>query len=160
MIYKTCKERTYVIVLKIYNEKNYEKLQLWKEVRIVSVDDTISCFSHEGLIEELSDQEIKDQLAGEPHLDPSRFVSYPDDLRPSFRLPQRLTSRRSTVFLQSSLCCCQASRERREPGSDYGGLSWLFCCFRRAIKSIRLTLDLVVLIIRAVVVLAVVFGSQ
>ena len=102
-----------------------------KEVRIVSVDDTISCFSHEGLIEELSDLEIKDQLvAGEPHLDPSRFVSYPDDLRPSFRLPQRLTSRRSTVFLQSSLCCCHASRERRESGSDNGGLSWLFCCFR------------------------------
>ena len=107
-----------------------KKIEEEKEVRIVSVDDTISCFSHEGLIEELSDLEIKDQLAGEPHLDPSRFVSYPDDLRPSFRLPQRLTSRRSTVFLQSSLCCCQASRERREPGSDYGGLSWLFCCFR------------------------------
>ena len=107
-----------------------KKIEDEKEVRIVSVDDTISCFSHEGLIEELSDLEIKDQLAGEPHLDPSRFVSYPDDLRPSFRLPQRLTSRRSTVFLQSSLCCCQASRERRESGSDYGGLSWLFCCFR------------------------------
>lgn len=98
-----------------------------KEVKIVGVEDTISdSFSEDLLLEDLSNIEITEKIVAEsqPHIDPSRFVSYPDDLRPSFRLPQRLTSRRSTVFLQSSLCCCQASRENRR------GLSWIFSCFR------------------------------
>ena len=102
-----------------------------KEVKIVNVEDTISySFSDQFLMEDLSDIELKDAPASQPHIDPSRFVSYPDDLRPSLRLPQRLTSRRSTVFLQSSLCCCQGSRERRDSGSDNTGLSWIFCCLR------------------------------
>ena len=32
-------------------------------------------------------------------------MNYPEDLRPSYRLPQRLTSRRSTAFFYSSICC-------------------------------------------------------
>ena len=109
------------------SEKQIEEEK--KEVKISSVADTISdALSDQVLIEDLSDLEITDPR---PPIDPSRFVAYPDDLRPSFRLPQRLTSRRSTVFLQSSLCCCQASRERRDSGSDKrGGLGWIFCCFR------------------------------
>ena len=96
-----------------------------KEVKIVSVEDTISdCFSDQVLIEDVSD------LHQPETIDPSRYVSYPSDLRPSHRLPQRLTSRRSTVFLQSSLCCCPGSRERRDSDSDNRGISWIFCCFR------------------------------
>ena len=37
-------------------------------------------------------------------IDPATYVNYPEDQRPSFRLPQRMTSRHSTIFPATTLC--------------------------------------------------------
>ena len=55
-------------------------------------------------------------------IDPATFVNYPKDQRPSFRLPQRMTSRRSTIFPTPSLCCMnlfktEDSEEKSPPPS-------------------------------------------
>ena len=51
------------------------------------------------------DESSKDSLDG----DVTHYVNYPHDLRPSYRLPQRMSSRRSTTLIYGSLCCgmCQ-----------------------------------------------------
>ena len=46
--------------------------------------------------------------SSESDVDTSVYVNYPEDLRPSRRLPQRLTSRRSTTLLPASLLCTGA----------------------------------------------------
>ena len=52
-----------------------------------------------------SGEEKKDSPDGEA----TQYVNYPHDLRPSHRLPQRMSSRRSTALIYRSLCCglCQ-----------------------------------------------------
>ena len=73
--------------------------------------------------------------------DTSMFVNFPDDLRPSCRLPQRLTSRRSTAFFYSSACCgdlrdiscCTNSSDFKEDVENIkpkGCWSWLGPRFR------------------------------
>ena len=49
--------------------------------------------------------------SSEADTDPGCYVNFPDDLRPSHRLPQRLTSRRSTALFPPSLCCTEAGGE-------------------------------------------------
>ena len=43
-------------------------------------------------------------------IDPAAYINYPEDQRPSFRLPQRMTSRRSTIFPTPTLCCISTPR--------------------------------------------------
>ena len=52
-----------------------------------------------------SGEEKEDSPDGEA----THYVNYPHDLRPSHRLPQRMSSRRSTALIYRSLCCglCQ-----------------------------------------------------
>ena len=76
------------------------------------------------------DHESNASLSSDSEVDTSCYVNYPDDLRPSHRLPQRLTSRRSTTLLPPSLLCTGAdlghdwSLEQDKRG--HGGCwSWL-----------------------------------
>jgi hypothetical protein len=43
-------------------------------------------------------------------IDPAENVNYPHDQRPSFRLPKRMTSCRSTIFQTPTLCCIGMTR--------------------------------------------------
>ena len=127
------------VVIDNLSDSDIQDGNLIKMRKNVSIDTVSECFSDQIVIEDLSVIEKKDNremssqadspAESETELDPSRFVSYPDDLRPSYRLPQRLTSRRSTMFLQSSLCCCQRTRERRDT-EDRGCWTSIFCCLR------------------------------
>ena len=54
------------------------------------------------------DPESEASSSSESDVDTSCYVNYPEDLRPSRRLPQRLTSRRSTTLLPASLLCTGA----------------------------------------------------
>ena len=59
----------------------------------------------------------RSSLASLPALapvDPSQFVNYPEDKRPSRRLPMRATSRRSDIHKISLLdmCCCCSSKRK------------------------------------------------
>ena len=63
--------------------------------------------------EEISDSEAE----AEAGVDPSIYVNYPSDLRPSHRLPRRLTSRRSTwAQWPHSGCWAWLSRQTQSSG--------------------------------------------
>ena len=123
------------VVVDDLSDSDIQERNLIKMRKNVSIDTVSECFSDQIVIEDLSviekkhNREMSSPADSETELDPSRFVSYPDDLRPSYRLPQRLTSRRSTMFLQSSLCCCQRTRERRDT-EERGCWTSIFCCLR------------------------------
>ena len=117
------------------NDINDDELEV-KVNKMVSIESGSDCFSDQIVREDLAERRWEDRGVSCPgsslegsrsELDPGRFVSYPEDMRPSYRLPQRLTSRRSTMFLQRSLCCCQRTREVE---SDGWGWTSLFCCLR------------------------------
>ena len=50
-------------------------------------------------------EDLDEECESEMTEDVTKYVNFPEDLRPSYRLPQRLTSRRSTAFFSSSTCC-------------------------------------------------------
>ena len=97
-------------------------------VPLASSGDEINDNEHDEITDHESDD--KSDVSSEFEVDTSCYVNYPDDLRPSVRLPQRLTSRRSTVLLSASLLCTGADTDQdwdleREKRGHRGCWNWL-----------------------------------